>query len=418
MDTRLYLLVGIVVYPTAAALTFRLLRGVLRDRVFAVLNLAGAYFICELDPAGAAMPALRFGAREIVFLLYVAGVSGSFGVLRWALRRGRGFSVAPVLAPLARLLAVRFLPPSLGAGLFHSPAANPAPLVALFVGSSYLAFRLSHLAVEVQNGIVPPPSLANYLSFAFFVPTLVVGPISPYSLFSRSIGGLRSHVVSPAACAGRVALGVFKCIVLASMLNQFTYDGLLRDGHAHGSLDLAIAVVAFALYLYCNFSGYCDIAIGTSAFLGIDVLENFDRPFTAVNFQEFWSRWHISLSSWFRDMVFTPTVKVLVRRLGARGLKFATSVAILLVFLLIGIWHGNGLHFVLFGLSQGVGVLTVFLWSSFLRSRLGAARYAKVRGNPLIRLAGQCATFGYFSVTLVLFANTVGQVAGLLRSLR
>ena len=124
-----------------------------------------------------------------------------------------------------------------------------------------MAFRLSHLVLEVRNGVAPPPTLSEYLSFALFVPTLAVGPINPYSVFRESLYKRDRSVTPLGKSALRVLVGVTKYLFLASLLEQLSYTGLLLDGHPHPRIDVAVAAVAFYLYLYLNFSGYCDMAI-------------------------------------------------------------------------------------------------------------------------------------------------------------
>src|SRR5207253_282024 len=132
----------------------------------------------------------------------------------------------------------------------------------VLVGISYLVFRTSHLALEVRNGVVPQPSFAQYMSFVFLAPTLSVGPISPYSLHRRGFSDDTRPQLPIARCLTRVLVGAVKFRFFGPILNTLTYSGLLLDGHPHMWIDLPISAVVYYLYLYCNFSGFCDIAIG------------------------------------------------------------------------------------------------------------------------------------------------------------
>ena len=116
----------------------------------------------------------------------------------------------------------------------------------------------------------------------------------------------------------RVLVGAVKFKFFGPLLNQLTYSGLLLDGHPHLWVDLPIAAVAYYLYLYCNFSGFCDIAIGGAGLMGIPVAENFANPFAARNMKDYWNRWHITLSLYMRDVVFSPLSKALVRSFRTR----------------------------------------------------------------------------------------------------
>jgi D-alanyl-lipoteichoic acid acyltransferase DltB (MBOAT superfamily) len=254
------------------------------------------------------------------------------------------------------------------------------------------------------------PNIWEYLSFAFYVPTLSVGPINPYSKFIGSITAPDREKTPVARSLLRVVVGFTKYIFLGSLVAQFTYAGLLRDGHPHAVIDLFIAIPAYTVYLYCNFSGFCDMAIGVSGLLGIEVAENFDRPFTARNFQEFWTRWHITLSTWIRDLVFTPLSKLLMRQFGPNSANHVIAASILISFLVVGIWHGNGLNFLVFGALQGIGLVTVHYYTVWLKRRLGRDRFAAYRRNTWIKAVATVMTFAYFSFTLFFLANSWEQM--------
>ena len=283
-----------------------------------------------------------------------------------------------------------------------------------FAGISYMAFRLSHMALEVRNGVAPMPGPAAYLSFAFFVPTFSVGPINPYSWFHRSVEQPDRERTPVLPSGMRIVVGFAKYLFAATLLNQFTYAGLLNDGHPHGWIDLAAAVVAYCLYLYCNFSGFVDMVIGTSGLLGIEVHENFDRPLLARDIQEFWTRWHMTLSLYMRDMMFVPMTKALARYFGPRNTNHAIAFSSVVVFLVVGIWHGVGWNFVIFGLLQGIGLAACHYYTVFLKRSLGKAGYAAYQANMPLRVVATTITFLYFSVSLFFFANTLDEMRRLM----
>ena len=287
-----------------------------------------------------------------------------------------------------------------------------------FVGVSYLSFRLVHLVQEVRNELVEMPNVWEYLAFAFFVPTLSLGPISPYSKFISSFREPNRHNTPVGRSMLRILVGFTKYIFLGSLAAQFTYAGLLRDGHPHKIIDLAIAIPAYGVYLYCNFSGFCDMVIGVSGLLGIEVAENFDQPFTSRNFQEFWTRWHITLSTWIRDLVFTPLSKALTRKFGPKSANHVIAVSILISFLIVGIWHGSELNFLVFGALQGAGLVTVHYYTVWLKKKLGRDKFAAYRANGWIKAAATVMTFSYFSLTLFFFANSWEQMHAILSGLR
>jgi D-alanyl-lipoteichoic acid acyltransferase DltB (MBOAT superfamily) len=197
-------------------------------------------------------------------------------------------------------------------------------------------------------------------------------------------------------------------------LEQLGYSGLLLDGHPHHWLDLAVAAVAYYLYLYCNFSGFCDMAIGAAGLIGIKVEENFANPFAARNMREFWTRWHMTLGLYMRDVVFTPLSKRLSRRLGPAATNHATALAIATVFVLIGIWHMPGGNYLAFGCMHAVGVVGVHYYTLALKRRLGRERFQAYTAHRGIRAGAVALTFVYATASHFLFANSFAQMRAIL----
>jgi D-alanyl-lipoteichoic acid acyltransferase DltB (MBOAT superfamily) len=360
---------------------------------------------------------------NLLFVAYLALVSLQYVAMRrWSQRPG-SLPWLAFLAPIGILAVIRYTPIGPLSALF-SPAIygvlqrHPEfTLSWIFTGISYLAFRTSYLVLEVRNGVVPRPGFWEYLGFAFFAPTLSVGPISPYSQHHRAFaetgrphpGEVGLPIGRPEISVGtallRVLTGAVKFRFFGPLLNQLTYSGLLLDGHPHRWVDLPIAAVAYYLYLYCNFSGFCDIAIGCAGLMGVPVAENFANPFAARNLRDFWNRWHITLSQYMRDVVFSPLSKILVRLIGAHRANHAIALAIFVVFLLVGVWHGVGWNYAAYGGAHALGVATDFYYTLALKRRLGRDRFVAYERNPVIRAAAVSLTFLYVTATLFLFAN-------------
>lgn len=369
-----------------------------RQRSFAVVNVVtvAVVFYWTLHP------------RILFIFLYVGIVLSHWTLCRaFALRPGWS-AVLPVGFPIAILVLVKYVPgwPIVLSAIGAVPDKGHAAVY--FVGLSYVAFRLSHLVVEVRNGIVESPTVWEHLAYAFFPATMVVGPINPYSVHAKSLAE-RSHTRVPWRDAGwRVLVGLTKYVFAANILNQLSYFGLVTDGRPHPKIDWLVSAVFYYAYLYCNFSGFCDFGIGIAAMLGIEVNENFDRPFTARNIAEFWNRWHITLSRYMRDMVFTPMTKALVRTLGPRNQNHAIGVSIFTVFVLIGIWHGSGLNYLLFGVIHAIGVTTHHYYRVFLKRSLSPSALRAYHQNYAIHALSVCITFVYVTGSLAIFANDKG----------
>lgn len=241
-------------------------------------------------------------------------------------------------------------------GLF-GVASDPVLLdLVLPVGISFYTFQTLSYAIDVYRGDVKAErNFFFYALFVSFFPQLVAGPIErPDNLIPQ----LReAHPWStPDAIKGakHMLVGFFKKVCVADLLST-AVDSVYNSPEEAGSLAIAIATVLFAIQIYCDFSGYTDIAIGCSRIMGIRLMKNFDHPYSATTIKEFWARWHISLSSWFRDYLYIPLG-------GNRCSRPRHLFNLFVVFLVSGLWHGANWTFVvwgaLHGLYQVVGTLT------------------------------------------------------------
>jgi D-alanyl-lipoteichoic acid acyltransferase DltB (MBOAT superfamily) len=400
----LTLAIPFLLFPMAGYVALQWTPKSLRIVAFAIVNLVFALGVCL--SRGASGVRLHYLKQYIVFscvmfLVYVLLVSVQYLLLKRSLG-----SWLPLAFPILVLVYVKYVPSSWNHGFVLAPFSNKA-LAEFFLGLSYMSFRLTYMVHEIRNEVVPLPSFAEYLAFAFFVPTLSIGPINPYSAFHRSLHAPDRAVTPVARSWGRILIGLTKYLLLGNLANQLSFDGLLADGWPHRFIDFPIATAGYCIYLYCNFSGFCDIAIGVSGLLGIHVHENFDRPFRSRNLQEFWTNWHITLSTYMRDMVFAPLSKALIRRFGPKSAPHCIALSIAIVFILLGIWHGAGWNFVIFGVWHAVGVVVVHYYTIFLKKRLGKAGYAKYQENPVIFQISRALTVTYFALGLFLMANSI-----------
>lgn len=302
-----------------------------------------------------------------VFHWHFAGPAGVLPVLLLgavtylaALTRRRGVCAAGVVLCVAALCFYKYtmflsqelvalLAPEAAAWLVRQAGAvlpGAAPLAI-----SFFAFEFVHYLVEVRRGREPIRRPADFVLFALHFPSLVAGPIKRYQEYVPGLhAGLAGVTVDDvAAGAQRLALGLVKKIVLADNLTlAINYYGDQFATLSAGEAWLFLAALAARILL--DFSGYTDMAIGLSRMLGIRLPENFNWPYLATSLQDFWQRWHISLSSWIRDYVYIP--------LGGNRHGLVRKVANgLLVFALCGLWHGPAWHFVLWGLWHGVGLV-------------------------------------------------------------
>ena len=384
--------------------------GAVKDGLFAAINLGAVFMV-------------HFAGRDpraiLVFWVYLAAVVGMYPAMRILAARPACFWLAFAL-PILLMAGVRYMPMAWLAqglrGLQEVLRRNPDfSLAPYFLGVSYLAFRCSRMLIDVRNGALWP-TFVQFLGFAFFFPVMSVGPIHRWTEHREALQN--KTIFSVWQCLPRIGIGLAKVVFLAGWVGQLAYSQMFFDGHLHSLGDLGIAAVAYYLYLYLNFSGYCDVAIGLAGLAGVPVPENFRNPLMARNLKEFWNRWHITLSEWMRDLVFSPLAKKLVTRVGPKYANHAIAGIILLVFMLIGVWHGKGWTFFIYGLLHGLGVVANYYYTLALKKHLSREEYLSYMANRWIEAVGILMTFCYVAGTLFFMANSPTQIYQILHVLR
>jgi alginate O-acetyltransferase complex protein AlgI len=227
----------------------------------------------------------------------------------------------------------------------------PTLKVLLPLGISFYTFHgLSYVLDIYKNKISPEKNLVNYSVFVSFFPLLVAGPIERATHLLPQVQQKRIFNYSTAVDGLRQILwGFFKKLVIADNCAVYANNTFINSSDLPGS-TLAIGAFFFAMQIYCDFSGYSDIAIGTARLFGIELLRNFAYPYFSRSIAEFWRRWHISLSSWFRDYLYIPLG-------GSKRTTLMTVRNILIVFLVSGFWHGANWTFIFWGLVNALFIL-------------------------------------------------------------
>ena len=222
--------------------------------------------------------------------------------------------------------------------------------ILLPVGISFFTFHGISYVTDVYRGDVAvcrnPLDMALYMSF---FPQLVAGPIVRAAYFLPQLARPSAEPIPLAPALLLITGGLFKKVVIANYLATGLVDPVFSAPTSYGGPDLLLAVYGYAVQIYCDFSAYTDIAIGVAALLGFRFPANFNQPYRAERLREFWQRWHISLSSWLRDYLYTPLG-------GNRRGRLKTYRNLLLTMLLGGIWHGAGWKFVAWGALHGGGL--------------------------------------------------------------
>ncbi len=272
----------------------------------------------------------------------------------------------------------------------------PLPLldVVLPVGISFFTFQAMSYVFDVAAGhLAPAASLLDFSLYLAFFPQLVAGPIvrardllpqieTPPTPARLDVGGAMVLILG----------GLLKKVVIANWLGVLLVDPVYDQPEMYGRWDALAAVYGYAVQLYCDFSAYSDIAIGVARLLGFQFPGNFDAPYLASSVQDFWRRWHISLSTWLRDYLYVP--------LGGSRRGFArTSLSLMVTFLLGGLWHGAGWNFVLWGALHG----TYLIVERAIWARHGGAAKAVARLPAPARIAMTVLTFHLVGLTYVFF---------------
>ena len=300
-------------------------------------------------------------------------VAGAFGAIRFLPERqtqpetmGRIATLLIMLiVGLLAVLKTNALARFLGTSFNVQVQGEIVPLA--WLGISYVAFRLIGLLRDYQYGRLPEEgySLRDVMAYVLFLPAYTAGPIDRAQRFIpeyRAAHALDSSRLVDGTM--RIAIGVLKKFVVADSIAVVAMNPTLIE-RTDSVIGIWFILYVYALQIYLDFSGYSDVAIGIGKLYGLTLPENFDRPYFAPNIQQFWNRWHMTLSVWFRGYYFTPLSRALIRRKLPRYTD--VLIAQITTMVLIGLWHGVTVNFVLWGLWHGVGLFAFKVISDYTR---------------------------------------------------
>ena len=253
------------------------------------------------------------------------------------------------------------------------------------IGIMYMLLRVIGYVIDVRRKTIEPEkSIPRLLLFFFFFPAVPMGPVTRYGELSKTL--YEKHPFDTDRVLrglSRVLFGFFKKLVIADRL-RIAVATLSGSPEQYRGVYVLLLMVFYTTQLYADFTGGIDIALGVSEMLGIRLPENFNRPYSAKTLAEFWQRWHITLGTWFRDYVFYPMstsarmaklIRALPKREGAAG-YFRTRLPVwiptMAVWFLTGLWHGTGLHFIVWGLLNGLIILVSREFAAGKRARSNA----------------------------------------------
>ena len=385
--------------------------------------------LTSLAPSPAGRATVLFAANLVFIGSYVTSPLqvaplAVFLALCWALveavRRTRSGAVlagglVAVIATFVVLKKFSFL----GDGLV-------LPFPYLLVGLSYILFRVLHLMVDAKQGELPGAvSPFRFFNYTCNFLSFTAGPIQRYADHAeQSQRPLVLDEDTVYRAFARTIVGFVKVGVVSAIFN-YLFDNLstriLADVAPSWPVFCALyvaAAVAYTVYLYANFSGYMDIVIGVGRLMGQDLPENFNQPFLARNFLDFWARWHMTLSDWFKTYVFNPLLKVLATRFtSAKAGPYLGVVAFFVTFLIMGVWHGTTAIFVVYGLLMGAGASLNKLWQVMAVKRFGKKAYKAFCERTAVINFSRGLTLAYFAFALTCLWTDMAQMTSLLRHL-
>lgn len=270
------------------------------------------------------------------------------------------------------------------------------------IGISFFTFQGLGYTIDVyRDRYERVKRLPDLMLFVSFFPTVLSGPIMRARDFIPQLTRTKYDPVLFQTGFALILAGMFKKIVIASYLSEHIVRQVFQVPINYSSLTNLMAVYGYSIQIYCDFSGYSDLAMGVALLMGFDIPLNFRQPYKALNFQEFWHRWHISLSTWLRDYLY---ISLGGNRLG----RFRKYLNLMLTMILGGLWHGAHSRFILWGALHGFGLVLTHLWNDYVKVRF--KKRPKVTHGPnitvtsgLVKFICWLATFNAVSFLWVFF---------------
>jgi D-alanyl-lipoteichoic acid acyltransferase DltB (MBOAT superfamily) len=371
----------------SAIILLTALRGAPRQLAFLVLNLLFAV-------------ALLLGAAStsVVLLFILLG----YGLAHLATRRGRAGLVLGIAIYLALFVYLRryeflewFVPESLLLGALRT------------IGLSFVFFKVLHVMIDASSDSLGRLDPLTYLNYCLNFTTFMMGPIQRYQDYRDQWDGVKAAIPADFEAYLDAVLRILFGLVKAYILAGWFLPLALRpdtDLRTLSLLELAARSYAFWFYLYLNFAGYCDVAIGLGSLFGVRPPENFNKPFLARNISDFWQRQHRSLTLWLTDYVFAPLyLKLLSTPTTARHKLLSANLCLMTTMLVSGLWHGTTVSFLLFGLLHGCYFVVYRSWDALLHRLLRRRGVERLRRNPLVYATGMLITFNATAAAFIFF---------------
>lgn len=295
------------------------------------------------------------GISIIIYLIWQWALVYSFFNYRQK-KNATNVFVGAVLLAIAPLAIVKIAPFTLG----HLS-------ILAFLGISYLTFKAVQMVMEIRDGLIKEFDPKMFLQFLLFFPTISAGPIDRYRRFEKDFKQppvKEEYIALISKGIWMIMLGSLYKFIIAHYIGTFAvpYTEKLALDVGGFSISLLMYMYSYSLNLFFDFAGYSLFAVGVSYLMGIQTPVNFNKPFSSPNLKEFWNRWHMSLSFWFRDYVFMRMVFTLMKKKVFKSRITVSNIGYMTLFLLMGIWHGLTWFYIAYGLFHGVAMCINDAW--------------------------------------------------------
>ncbi|MBQ5749528.1 MAG: D-alanyl-lipoteichoic acid biosynthesis protein DltB, partial [Oscillospiraceae bacterium] len=261
-----------------------------------------------------------------------------------------------------------------------------------------MSFRALQILLEIYDGYIEKLNLLDFSHFLLFFPSVSSGPVDRYRRFCDDV----RQTPDKTAYREQMTIGVWK--LMQGLLYNFVFGQLiwhlwLAPLTAHGFLPTLSYMYGYTLYMFFNFAGYSRMAIGTAYLLGVRLPENFDRPFASVDMKDFWAKWHISLSTWLRDYLYTRFCMAALKGKWFKNRRTGSYVGYFITMITMGLWHGITVPYLVYGTYHGI----LMSANDVLDTKWKA--FKKLKKQPIARALMMFVTFHLFSFGLLIFSG-------------
>lgn len=357
-----FILLGVALIP----LIIQLLRG---KRMMWYQNILTLTFLW-LSFSG---PNARQGIALLLYVLWQTVLVYAYFKYRQQRNKSSVFYAAVALAilPLFILKLFPFLANQTML-LEHNPQLKFIPMMIGFLGISYLTFKAVQMIMEIRDGVIKEYSVGRYIQFLLFFPTISSGPIDRYRRFEKDLlnpPSKETYVEMLSSGLNMIFLGFLYKFILGNLLGTQLLPRVQDFALQRENLFLGLlgTMYVYTFYLFFDFAGYSLFAVGVSKLMGYDTPINFNKPFLSHNIKEFWNRWHMSLSFWFRDYVYMRLMFTLMKKKVFKSRVVASNVGYFVLFLVMGFWHGLTWYYIVYGLYHATLICLTDAWLRFKR---------------------------------------------------